>query len=186
MLDPERTHLKKLKKHDPIPESAKFSIHLSENEKVSDDDRERLAEVRNLAASVVVLARGLIGKTSSFEGNNVLTRPLFSSHRNEGKKKEKQGWRAKLNAQFENWQSSILTCTSGSALYLHIIHLDECISWQKSPENLRCKICRKKSDGANMLICDDCEKAFHTYCHKPRVRSIPEGDWFCKVIFLYI
>ena len=35
-----------------------------------------------------------------------------------------------------------------------------------------------------MLICDECEKAFHTYCHKPKVKRIPEGDWFCKVRFI--
>ena len=34
-----------------------------------------------------------------------------------------------------------------------------------------------------MLICDDCEKAFHIYCLKPKLKKIPKGDWYCPVSF---
>ena len=79
--------------------------------------------------------------------------------------------------------SIFIQATSAASVYLHVIHLDECINWDKSPENLRCSVCKKKGDAENMLICDECEKAFHTYCHKPKVKRIPDGDWFCKVRF---
>lgn len=67
---------------------------------------------------------------------------------------------------------------------LHLIHLEECINWSQSVENIRCQKCKKKSDGENMIICDGCELAWHIYCHKPKIRKIPSGDWFCKVIYL--
>ena len=30
-----------------------------------------------------------------------------------------------------------------------------------------------------MLLCDGCDKGFHTYCVDPPIEVIPEGDWFC-------
>ena len=74
--------------------------------------------------------------------------------------------------------------TSPSSLYLHCIHFDECINWDKSPENIRCVICKRKTDAETMLICDECDKAYHMACHKPKVKRIPDGDWFCAVSFI--
>ena len=31
-----------------------------------------------------------------------------------------------------------------------------------------------------MLLCDGCDKGFHTYCPVPAIEEIPEGDWFCS------
>lgn len=45
--------------------------------------------------------------------------------------------------------------------------------------NVRCRICRKKKDDDNLLLCDGCNSGFHLYCLRPPLRSIPEGDWFC-------
>jgi hypothetical protein len=30
-----------------------------------------------------------------------------------------------------------------------------------------------------MLICDGCDKGFHTYCLEPPLENIPDGEWFC-------
>ena len=30
-----------------------------------------------------------------------------------------------------------------------------------------------------MLLCDRCDNAYHMYCLKPKLKSIPQGDWFC-------
>lgn len=45
--------------------------------------------------------------------------------------------------------------------------------------NTRCKICRKKADPDQMLLCDSCDKGYHMYCLKPKLKSIPKGEWFC-------
>lgn len=30
-----------------------------------------------------------------------------------------------------------------------------------------------------MLLCDGCDKGYHTYCVDPPIEEVPEGDWFC-------
>ncbi|RKO86099.1 hypothetical protein BDK51DRAFT_22123 [Blyttiomyces helicus] len=41
-----------------------------------------------------------------------------------------------------------------------------------------CKCCTKcnlpTGDG-EMVICDQCDKAWHTYCHQPRLKTVPKG-----------
>lgn len=51
--------------------------------------------------------------------------------------------------------------------------------WSKSILNARCKICRKKGDAENMVLCDGCDRGHHTYCVRPKLKTVPEGDWFC-------
>uniref|UniRef100_G3PR08 Bromodomain adjacent to zinc finger domain 2B n=3 Tax=Gasterosteus aculeatus TaxID=69293 RepID=G3PR08_GASAC len=40
-------------------------------------------------------------------------------------------------------------------------------------------MCRKGDNEDLLLLCDGCDKGCHTYCHKPKITSIPEGDWYC-------
>ena len=44
-----------------------------------------------------------------------------------------------------------------------------------------CQLCRKGDNEALLLLCDGCDKGFHTYCFKPKMETIPEGDWYCSV-----
>ena len=36
--------------------------------------------------------------------------------------------------------------------------LDSCIMWEKSAENAKCKVCRKKGDESKVLLCDGCNE----------------------------
>merc|ERR1712106_727378 len=56
---------------------------------------------------------------------------------------------------------------------------DNSIVWSKSIMNTKCRICRKKTDSDKMLLCDACDRGHHIYCLKPKLKSIPTGDWFC-------
>ena len=47
------------------------------------------------------------------------------------------------------------------------------------PENQRCEICNSSNHGKVMLICDQCNRGFHSYCLEPPLRFIPKDDWFC-------
>ena len=54
----------------------------------------------------------------------------------------------------------------------------------------KCKICRKKGDEDRLLLCDDCNQAFHMYCLRPALLELPTGDWHCpacavSVVFNY-
>ncbi len=31
-----------------------------------------------------------------------------------------------------------------------------------------------------MLLCDGCDRGHHTYCLKPKLKNIPDGDWYCS------
>ena len=46
--------------------------------------------------------------------------------------------------------------------------------------NAKCRICRRKTDPENMLLCDGCDRGHHMYCLKPKLKAVPKGDWFCN------
>ena len=46
-------------------------------------------------------------------------------------------------------------------------------------DDLECAACGETSDGAHMLLCDSCDTACHTHCCRPRLHTVPEGDWHC-------
>ncbi|XP_038985754.1 uncharacterized protein LOC103713145 isoform X3 [Phoenix dactylifera] len=46
-----------------------------------------------------------------------------------------------------------------------------------------CKICGHLENPLKMLICDNCEEAFHVSCCNPRVRKLPVDEWYCQPCF---
>uniref|UniRef100_A0A452SGQ9 Bromodomain adjacent to zinc finger domain protein 2B n=1 Tax=Ursus americanus TaxID=9643 RepID=A0A452SGQ9_URSAM len=61
---------------------------------------------------------------------------------------------------------------SGDAYFLlPVIYVSSCMSY--------CQICRKGDNEELLLLCDGCDKGCHTYCHRPKITTIPDGDWFC-------
>ncbi|KAM5176466.1 bromodomain adjacent to zinc finger domain protein 1A isoform 3-T3 [Callospermophilus lateralis] len=79
----------------------------------------------------------------------------------------------------DRWRESLLSSASLSQVFLHLSTLDRSVIWSKSILNARCKICRKKGDAENMVLCDGCDRGHHTYCVRPKLKTVPEGDWFC-------
>jgi len=43
-----------------------------------------------------------------------------------------------------------------------------------------CKVCRRGSDPEKMLLCDECNAGTHMFCLKPKLRSVPQGNWYCN------
>ncbi|KAJ0173447.1 hypothetical protein K1T71_010596 [Dendrolimus kikuchii] len=80
----------------------------------------------------------------------------------------------------ERWEVSLMECRSFAQVVLHLLTLDSSITWAASILNASCKICRRKTDPDNMLLCDGCNKGHHLYCLKPQLTKVPEGDWFCS------
>ncbi|XP_011504355.1 PREDICTED: bromodomain adjacent to zinc finger domain protein 1A isoform X2 [Ceratosolen solmsi marchali] len=81
----------------------------------------------------------------------------------------------------DRWEQSLMSSTSWSQLFVHLNTLDNSIAWSRSASNAQCRICRKRRDAENMLLCDGCNKGHHIYCLKPKLTAVPEGDWFCYV-----
>ncbi|KAK3026805.1 hypothetical protein RJ639_041463 [Escallonia herrerae] len=56
----------------------------------------------------------------------------------------------------------------------------DCMRVSSDSSSLRpCKICDQSETTLNMLICDQCEDAFHVSCYKPSIKSVPLDEWFC-------
>uniref|UniRef100_A0A9J8A1U7 Bromodomain adjacent to zinc finger domain protein 1A n=1 Tax=Cyprinus carpio carpio TaxID=630221 RepID=A0A9J8A1U7_CYPCA len=79
----------------------------------------------------------------------------------------------------ERWRESLLACSSLSQVFLHLSTLERSIVWAKSILNTRCKVCRRKGDAENMLLCDACDRGYHIFCVRPKLKTVPSEDWFC-------
>ncbi|THD19064.1 PHD and RING finger domain-containing protein 1 [Fasciola hepatica] len=49
------------------------------------------------------------------------------------------------------------------------------------PEMLdtQCEVCGLSNNEDRLLLCDHCDRGYHTYCLSSPLSSIPPGDWFC-------
>ncbi len=47
-------------------------------------------------------------------------------------------------------------------------------------DDAACVVCNRMDDDENMLLCDGCDDGYHIYCCTPKLREIPDGDWFCE------
>ncbi|XP_052421645.1 bromodomain adjacent to zinc finger domain protein 2B isoform X3 [Carassius gibelio] len=77
------------------------------------------------------------------------------------------------------WRKAVAEVHSASQLSLCLQQLHKSIAWDKSIMRVYCQICCKSDSEELLLLCDGCDRGCHTYCHKPRISSIPDGDWFC-------
>lgn len=53
-------------------------------------------------------------------------------------------------------------------------------SWHCN-ECKRCESCNAKEDEENLILCDECDRGFHTYCCTPPLSQKPSGDWMCQL-----
>ena len=53
-----------------------------------------------------------------------------------------------------------------------------------SDANVTCAACNSGADENQLLICDGCDRAQHTYCARPRLPEVPADDWFCETCSL--
>ncbi|KAK6180630.1 hypothetical protein SNE40_008641 [Patella caerulea] len=77
------------------------------------------------------------------------------------------------------WRNVVSKVKSPAQLILCVNQLSTSISWEKSIMKVICEICRKDDNEAQLLLCDGCDKGYHTYCFKPKMEIIPDGDWYC-------
>ena len=43
-----------------------------------------------------------------------------------------------------------------------------------------CEGCGKPTDESRLLLCDDCDISYHTYCLQPPLDQVPKGNWKCQ------
>ncbi|XP_070770351.1 bromodomain adjacent to zinc finger domain protein 2B [Enoplosus armatus] len=77
------------------------------------------------------------------------------------------------------WHKALGEVRSSAQLSLCIQQLRKSIAWERSIMKVHCQLCQKGDNEELLLLCDGCDKGCHTYCHKPRITTVPDGDWFC-------
>ncbi|XP_025067152.1 tyrosine-protein kinase BAZ1B isoform X2 [Alligator sinensis] len=92
---------------------------------------------------------------------------------------KKMAEEAKVASAVEKWKAAIREAQTFSRMHVLLGMLDACIKWDMSAENARCKVCRKKGEDDKLILCDECNKAFHLFCLRPALYEIPDGEWQC-------
>ena len=49
---------------------------------------------------------------------------------------------------------------------------------------LTCQVCSSGKDDEAMLLCDECNRGFHTFCLDPPLPRVPDSDWYCAECLL--
>lgn len=132
----------------------------SEDEMTLDSKQQMV--IKQLACAILQLSQGVEQK--------YLHRPL-------GPDQKDKKWSGEETR--EKWEQSLMASTSWSQLFLHLSTLDNSVAWNRSVLNAQCRICRRRRDAENMLLCDECNKGHHLYCLKPKLNVI-------NIIFLFL
>uniref|UniRef100_A0A8D8PWH5 Bromodomain adjacent to zinc finger domain protein 1A n=1 Tax=Cacopsylla melanoneura TaxID=428564 RepID=A0A8D8PWH5_9HEMI len=133
-----------------------------------------LGAVFDSVASVASNIQGL--KVALLQLEQCVTGKFFEQPLGGGKTSRRA---AKVSNLAPKWEASLKRCTSLSQLFIHLATLEKSIRWSKSLLKTNCKLCKTRSDPEQMLLCDSCDKGFHTFCLTPKLKKIPEGDWHC-------
>ncbi|XP_017122711.1 bromodomain adjacent to zinc finger domain protein 1A [Drosophila elegans] len=93
---------------------------------------------------------------------------------------KQEALRQACDARLQQWEVSLMESTSFAQVFLHLNILHDCVQWRRSTNKSLCKVCRRGSDPEKMLLCDECNAGTHMFCLKPKLRSVPQGNWYCN------
>ena len=77
------------------------------------------------------------------------------------------------------WREAVKNARNAAQLAMAFYVLETSIAWDKSIMKASCQFCHGGENENALLLCDGCDKGYHTYCFKPPITKIPEGDWYC-------
>ncbi|KAM9342253.1 bromodomain adjacent to zinc finger domain protein 2B [Pholidichthys leucotaenia] len=77
------------------------------------------------------------------------------------------------------WRKVLSQVRSSAQLSLCIQHLQKSIIWERVIMKVYCQLCEKGDNEQLLLLCDKCDRGYHTYCHTPEITMLPDGEWFC-------
>ena len=131
--------------------------------------------------SVRQLSKALLNIQAGIE-KKYLMFPLgvaFDQKKRQKNKDKRKDSHKESDTCLQEWRASLAKATSFSQIFVHLATLERAVMWSRSLMNVRCRICRRKCGDEFLLLCDGCDHGYHTYCLKPPLKNIPEGDWFC-------
>ena len=77
------------------------------------------------------------------------------------------------------WREGVRQATTAAQVAMAFYVLETSIAWHKSIMKAYCQLCHLGDNESDLLLCDGCDKGYHTYCFKPELTNVPEGDWYC-------
>ncbi|XP_045483228.1 bromodomain adjacent to zinc finger domain protein 2B isoform X2 [Harmonia axyridis] len=77
------------------------------------------------------------------------------------------------------WREALNRSQTSAQLAMCQYSLEASIAWDKSIMKANCQFCHSGDNEDKLLLCDGCDRGYHTYCFKPMMENIPEGDWYC-------
>eukprot|EP00033_Pygsuia_biforma_P004526 GCRY01004966.1.p1 GENE.GCRY01004966.1~~GCRY01004966.1.p1 ORF type:complete len:622 (-),score=37.80 GCRY01004966.1:148-2013(-) len=87
----------------------------------------------------------------------------------------------------EDKQHFFLECSSCGLAYhagcagVNLEYLNSVLAtnWQCTSCKI-CEMCKGAGEEKKLLLCERCDRGFHTYCHIPEVKRVPQGAWICS------
>ncbi|XP_064483947.1 bromodomain adjacent to zinc finger domain protein 1A-like isoform X1 [Ornithodoros turicata] len=149
----------------------------------------KLSEELNYAGEVALLSGALVEVSLAIE-RKFLQPPLGETEEQRKKRKTAELARKSKDDEGEEppkktvnvmevWRDAARKSTSVAQLFLYMSSLERSIAWDRSVLKAYCRICRRRRDPENMLLCDGCDRGHHLYCLRPPLDEIPKGDWYC-------
>lgn len=77
------------------------------------------------------------------------------------------------------WREAVRRCETAAQVSMCFYVLETSVAWDKSIMKASCQFCHSGDKEDQLLLCDGCDKGYHTYCFRPPMEDIPDGDWFC-------
>ncbi|XP_076069056.1 bromodomain adjacent to zinc finger domain protein 2B-like isoform X3 [Oratosquilla oratoria] len=77
------------------------------------------------------------------------------------------------------WREAVSKSETAAQLSMCLYMLETCVAWDKSIMKAYCQFCHSGDHEEKLLLCDGCDKGYHTHCFRPPMTNIPDGDWYC-------
>ncbi|KAK8750689.1 hypothetical protein OTU49_014947 [Cherax quadricarinatus] len=77
------------------------------------------------------------------------------------------------------WREAVSKSETAAQLAMCTYMLETAVAWDKSIMKAYCQFCHSGDHEEKLLLCDGCDKGYHTHCFKPPMNNIPDGDWYC-------
>ncbi|KAL7641995.1 UNVERIFIED_CONTAM: hypothetical protein RMT77_007869 [Armadillidium vulgare] len=83
-----------------------------------------------------------------------------------------------------NWREAVMKCETAAQLAMCTYMLETAVAWDRSIMKASfcfqfCQFCHSGDFEEKLLLCDGCDRGYHTHCFKPPMNTIPDGDWYC-------
>ena len=144
------------------------SMEVDEEEEDEEETKENGVEKE---APTDISVEDATKKESNIEGEDK------DVEKEEDKKEKKKALPSGVSRGLQTWRDAVKMSSNASQLAMAFYILETSIAWDKSIMKASCQFCHGGDNENALLLCDSCDKGYHTYCFKPAITNIPEGDW---------